>query len=334
LKLLRLILFPVVPIYFIITWLRNWLYDANFKTSVTYNFPVICVGNLSTGGTGKTPMVEYLIRLLKDKKRIATLSRGYKRHTKGFVLANDTTNATYIGDEPFQFYTKFKDNLQVAVDANRRNGIAMLREQTPQPEVIVLDDAYQHRKVKAGYTILLTPYNNLYVKDIVLSTGNLREPRSGAHRADCIVVTKCPTTISDSDKESVRTLLNPKSHQSVFFSSITYSKVVYAAHGTLNLVDLHQFTLVTGIANAKPLVHFLNSKGLQFEHLEYTDHYEFKTKDISDLDTKSCILTTEKDYMRLSAHKRLVSKLYYLPIEITIDDGDAFDEAVLRFVME
>ena len=178
-KFIRIILFPIVPIYYLVTWLRNKLYDTGIKSSKSYDFPVICVGNLSTGGTGKTPMIEYLIRLLKDEKSLATLSRGYKRKTEGFVLADENANANTIGDEPFQFYTKF-NAIAVAVDSDRQNGIAQLRKLKIQPEVILLDDAYQHRKVKAGFNILLTAYNNLYYKDMVLPTGNLREPRSGA----------------------------------------------------------------------------------------------------------------------------------------------------------
>ena len=175
-KILRYILFPVVPIYYVVTWLRDKLYDLGIKSSKSYDFPVICVGNLSVGGTGKTPMIEYLIRLLHNDYKIATLSRGYKRNTRGFVVADATSDASSIGDEPFQFYKKFNDII-VSVDADRQNGIARLRDLQPQPNVILLDDAFQHRKVKAGFNILLTSYGNLFTDDWLLPTGNLREPK-------------------------------------------------------------------------------------------------------------------------------------------------------------
>ncbi|RCW90169.1 tetraacyldisaccharide 4'-kinase [Winogradskyella arenosi] len=326
-KIIRYILFPIVPIYYAITWMRNWLYDVGIKTSKTYDFPLLCVGNLSTGGTGKTPMIEYLIRLLKDEKSIATLSRGYKRKTEGFVLADSHANADTIGDEPFQFYRKFKA-IKVAVDANRQHGIAQLRGLDEAPEVILLDDAYQHRKVQASFTILLTAYSNLYYKDIVLPTGNLREPKSGAKRADVVVVTKCDPSISASEKEKIRLKLKLKDEQSLFFSHVDYATEVYSEKRTLDLATLLKFTLVTGIANADPLVQFLTEKGLEFEHLEFTDHYNFKASDISNLAGKSLIITTEKDYVRLKDYTALENKLFYLPIEIKLDKAAEFNAVV------
>ncbi|WP_458628976.1 tetraacyldisaccharide 4'-kinase [Winogradskyella sp. PC D3.3] len=330
-KIIRIILFPIVPIYFIITWLRNWLYDVGFKPSKAYDFPVICVGNLSTGGTGKTPMIEYLIRLLKDETSLATLSRGYKRKTEGFVLADDNANADTIGDEPFQFYRKFKD-VRVAVDADRQHGIATLRTLQPQPEVVLLDDAFQHRKVKAGFNILLTAYHNLYSKDIVLPTGNLREPRSGAKRADLVVVTKCDKKIGDVEKGEIALALNLKRNQQLFFSYVDYASHVISESSTLELAQLPKFTLVTGIANAKPLVDFLVEKGLTFDHLEFSDHYNFRTSDIENLKLKTLILTTEKDYVRLSGYRSLKDKLYYLPIEIKLDKAAEFKTVVKSFI--
>ncbi|MCL4165419.1 UNVERIFIED_CONTAM: hypothetical protein GTU68_059268, partial [Idotea baltica] len=211
-----------MPVYYLVTWLRNVFYDTGFFKSQSYKFPVIAVGNLSVGGTGKTPMIEYLITLLKDTKQIATLSRGYKRNSKGFYLANKSANASLLGDEPFQFYRKFKKDIQVAVDADRQNGIANLMQQETSPEVVLLDDAYQHRKVQAGFYILLSTYSNLYINDWVLPTGNLREPRGGAKRANFIVVTKCPDGLSDIEKEKIIKKINPKANQYVFFSTICY----------------------------------------------------------------------------------------------------------------
>lgn len=329
-KFIRIILFPIVPIYFLVTWFRNWLYDKRIKPSKSYDLPIICVGNLSTGGTGKTPMIEYLIRLLKDEKSLATLSRGYKRQSKGFILANKSTLASAIGDEPYQFYTKFKD-ITIAVDENRQNGISKLIELEQKPEIILLDDAYQHRKVKAGFNILLTAYSNLYSKDIVLPTGNLREPRWGANRADVVVVTKCDRNISEIEKAKIVNGLKLQSHQSAFFSYIDYSDVVVSASASKVLVKLPKFTLVTGIANAKPLVDFLNSKGLEFDHLEYADHYNFNSSDIDKLKSIGLIITTEKDFVRLSNYKNLESHLYYLPIRLVLDKPETFNALVKTF---
>jgi tetraacyldisaccharide 4'-kinase len=331
-KLIRIILFPIVPIYFVVTWLRNWMYDVGLKTSKSYDFPVICVGNLSTGGTGKSPMTEYLIRLLKDEKSIASLSRGYKRKTEGFVLADDNASVKTIGDEPFQFYKKF-DDIMVAVDADRQNGIEKLMALKDKPEVILLDDAFQHRKVKAGFNILLTSYNQLYCNDIVLPTGNLREPRSGAKRAQVIVVTKCPDNLTTEDKDRISKRLKLDNSQCVYFSTINYSDCVISLKNKLKLENLRKFTLVTGIANAEPLVNYLTNLGLKFDHLEYPDHYNFRTSDIDTLTTKDLILTTEKDFVRLSVNTSLKSNLYYLPINISIDNEDDFKKQIIKFVV-
>lgn len=330
-KFIRIILFPVVPIYYLVTWLRNWLYDKGIKTYKSYDIPVICVGNLSTGGTGKTPMIEYLIRLLKTNTPVATLSRGYKRITEGFVLADDSATADTIGDEPFQFFKKF-ESIKVAVDGNRQNGIAELLALDDKPEVILLDDAYQHRKVKAGFNILLTAYYNLYCDDIVLPTGNLREPRTGAKRADIIVVTKCPKDISETEKQRIASKLKVKAHQQLFFSHIDYSDKVLSKTKELKLNELPSFTLVTGIANATPLVDFLKAKGLGFDHIEYPDHYSFRPNDIELLSEKGMIITTEKDFVRLSDNENLEPNLFYLPITLAIDNEDAFNKSVMDFV--
>ena len=332
-KILRIILFPIVPIYYSVTWLRNRMYDSGFKSSKSYDLPVICVGNLSTGGTGKTPMIEYLIRLLQPTKHVATLSRGYKRVSSGYILADAKANADKIGDEPFQFYKKFKDDIVVAVDEDRQHGIDELLALQPTPEVILLDDAFQHRKVNSGLNIVLTAYNNLFYKDIVLPTGNLREPKQGVERAHIIVVTKCPKDLSDSEKEDIKKRIQPNPNQTVFFSTIDYSNSVQSWSSEMSLQELPHFTLVTGIANAKPLVDFLHSKTLNFEHLEYGDHYSFRPKDIELLEKKSFIVTTEKDYVRLSEVESLREKLYYLPITLEIDDdSNAFNTMVTTFV--
>lgn len=331
-KLLRNIAFPFVPIYYLATAIRNKLYDLNIKKSVSYGFPVICVGNLSVGGTGKTPMVEYLIVLVKDNYKVATLSRGYKRKTKGFQLANEKATAEILGDEPFQFYEKFKNEIIVAVDADRNNGIKKLQSLNENPDIILLDDAFQHRKVKAGFNILLTTYHNPYFKDVVLPTGNLREPKNGAKRADVIVVTKCPESISNTEKQGFVKKLKPERHQHVFFSSIQYASEIVSLNDKIKLSDLGYFTLVTGIANPQPLVDFLTKNQLDFEHLNFKDHYHFSDLDIKNLETKERILTTEKDFVRLKRHVSLKDKLYYLPINLKIDDNQKFNKLVKDFV--
>lgn len=332
-KFIRIILFPFVPIYFLVTWFRNLAYDKGWFKSTSYDFPIICVGNLSAGGTGKTPMVEYLIRLLKEETNLATLSRGYGRKTKGFLLAEDNITATELGDEPFQFYHKFKDEITVAVDEDRQHGISTLRALKTKPEVVILDDAFQHRKVKAGYNVLLTTYNNLYVDDFVLPTGNLREPKKGAKRANIIVVTKCPEFLSQNDKEAIVLKLKPKVYQYVFFSHIGYGNSVLNETQKVSVNKLESFTLVTGIANAKPLVNYLKSLQLDFNHIEFKDHHNFTQNDIKKLSELDKIVTTEKDYMRLKNEAVLKGKLYFLPIKTVIDNSEQFDELVKGFTL-
>lgn len=327
-KILRYILFPFVPIYFLVTWLRNKLYDIDIKVSKSYNFPVICVGNLSVGGTGKTPMIEYLIRLLKNDYHVATLSRGYKRDTKGFVLADGNSTAESLGDEPFQFYSKFNTDVNVVVDEDRQHGIETLKSKRPSVNVVLLDDAYQHRKVKAGLNILLTTYQNPYFNDIVLPTGNLREPKSGAKRANIIVVTKCPKVLNDKEKHDLHKKIKPESHQTVFYSWITYAEQLISTDSVLNINDLKDFTLVTGIANPKPLVKFLKGKGLSFEHSSFSDHHTFSQLEVDVLAKKELIITTEKDFMRLKKYKSLKNKLFYLPITINISDAVKFNNLI------
>lgn len=331
-QLFRKLVFPFVPIYWLLTWARNFLYDTGLKRSTSFNFPIICVGNLNVGGTGKTPMVEYLISLLKDRHRIATLSRGYKRKTKGFQLANENSVVEDLGDEPFQFYSKFGKSIDVAVDNNRVNGVTKLKTLQIAPKIILLDDAYQHRKIKAGFNILLTTYSSPFFKDMLLPTGDLREPRMGYKRANVIVVTKCPGDINEAQKAKYIKWIKPTPKQSVFFSSISYSKTVISSQAALNLDELKKFTLVTGIANPNSLVKYLKTQGKTFEHLNFPDHYEFSIDDINILQSKSLILTTEKDYMRLKMHKTLENKLFYLPIEVIISEKERFNKLIFDFV--
>lgn len=330
-KLLRKIFFPLVPVYYLVSGLRNKLYDWKVIQSKSYPLPIICVGNLSVGGTGKSPMIEYLIRLFKSSYKVATLSRGYKRNTSGFVLASKNTTFKEIGDEPFQFMQKFEDIL-VAVDESRQHGIETLLSLDNSPELILLDDAFQHRKVNAGLNILLTTYDNLYIHDWVLPTGNLREPKSGAKRADLVIVTKCPA-LSETEKNKISENLNLNTNQKLFFSSIAYDDFIYSSQKKITLEHLKRsaFTLVTGIANSDPLLNYLKSKELYFEHLNFEDHYNFTQKDLDDFKSKALILTTEKDFGRLKG-KIDSDKLFYLPISIKIDREDLFNKLVGQFV--
>ena len=330
--LLRKVLFPFAIFYGFITSLRNYLYDKGILKSYSFDIPVIAVGNLSVGGTGKTPQIEYLIRLLSPNYKVATLSRGYKRKSEGFVLADASSNAEILGDEPFQYYKKFP-KIQVAVDADRRNGIEQLLKQNAKPEIILLDDAFQHRKVKAGFYILLTAYGDLYCDDIMLPTGNLRESRNGAERADVIIVTKCPPNITETEQKTIKKKLGGSSP--VFFSSIDYDDKVYNNTESLAVSNLNltQKIVLAGIAKPKPFFYFLKSD--TDEIMIFPDHHHFTESDILSIKSKAkdkIIITTEKDFVRLDA-KILATQLYYLPIKSKfVSNQEAFDQTILNYV--
>ena len=329
----RRLLFPFSILYGSVMHVRNKFYDRGLLSSKEFELPVIAVGNLSMGGTGKSPMVEYLVNILKQEHKVATLSRGYKRKSSGYILLNGQETATEVGDEPLQFKGKFRDVL-VAVDEDRSNGIEKLLEETPPPDVVILDDAFQHRKVKAGFYILLTSYTSLYRNDMVLPAGNLREPASGAKRANIIVVTKCPEDLSASDREEIKRKLRPQEGQEVYFSSIAYSNEVFSRNRTVELRALQKepFTLVTGIAKPQALVDYLERQGLSFTHKAFSDHHNFTEEEIKALQHEELILTTEKDYMRL---KNEISreKIFYLPIKTQfLDRGADFNEQIRTFV--
>ncbi len=208
LKSFRFILFPLSILYGVIIWIRNKLFDKNFLQSASFNFPIICVGNLSVGGTGKTPMAEYLVRLLKEEYKVATMSRGYKRKTKGFAIANENTTALDIGDEPMQLYKKFPD-IVVSVAEERLVSIPQLLHDKPDTRIIILDDAFQHRQVKAGLNILLTEYRDMFTRDFILPAGNLRDVKSSYKRADIIIVTKCKSHLTEEEKNEIISEIKP-----------------------------------------------------------------------------------------------------------------------------
>ena len=330
--LLRKILFPIAFIYWLVTFIRNWLYDIEVFKSAEFDMPVIAVGNLSVGGTGKTPQIEYLIRLLSKDSKIAVLSRGYKRSTKGFVLADENATASSIGDESFQLYSKFP-NIQVAVDESRKHGIFNLLYQENVTDVILLDDAFQHRKVKAGFYILLTAYDDLFSDDYILPFGNLREPALGKKRANLVVVTKCPATISEQEQEKVKQKLQV--NVPVFFTSIAYDDNVYSETNSISVSEFSQTekVIVAGIAKPEYFINHLKSENDVVKI--YSDHHNFSEKEITELKSLAQyknIVTTEKDYVRLKG-KIASDKLYYLPIQSNvINQKDSFDKIILNWV--
>ncbi|PHK32872.1 tetraacyldisaccharide 4'-kinase, partial [Nostoc linckia z16] len=331
-KFLRKLLFPLSLLYGGVAAVRNVLYKREMLRSYAFNFPVIVVGNLSTGGTGKTPHTEYLVRLLKERYRVAILSRGYKRKSTGFVLAGADSNAAQLGDEPMQYHSKFRD-VSVAVDANRKNGIDRL-DQMVKPDVIVLDDAYQHRRVRAGFNILLTAYGDLFTDDLVLPAGNLREFASGAKRADIIIVTKCPTDLPIGKQEKIRARIRPAASQKLYFTSVGYDANAYSASAEIPVRELRKESkiLVAGIAKPEPFFRYLQNDGDIVKR--YPDHHEFTSKEIEELTKQSVnklIVCTEKDYMRLKG-KLPQEKLFYLPITINfLSGGDEFDKTILDY---
>ena len=331
-NLLRKLLFPFAILYGFITSLRNYLYDKGILKSYSFDIPVIAVGNLSFGGTGKTPQIEYLIRLLSPNYKVATLSRGYKRKSEGFILADAATTAEILGDEPFQYFKKFPD-IQVAVDADRKNGIEQLLNQKSRPEIILLDDAFQHRKVKAGFYILLTAYEDLFCDDFMLPTGNLRESRNGAKRANLIIVTKCPLDITELEQQNIKNKLAVD--LPIYFSSIDYDDKVYNDTESLAVSDLKLTPkiLLAGIAKPKPFFDYLQTD--KDEVMTFSDHHHFSESDILNIKSQAIdkiIVTTEKDFVRLDA-KILRKQLFYLPIKSKfLSNQESFDAIILNYV--
>ena len=330
-KLLRKLLFFVTPLYYLVSVLRNVLYDLSICKSTKFEIPIIGIGNLAVGGTGKSPMVEYLIDLLSDKHSIATLSRGYGRKTKSFLLANEKSTHLDIGDEPLQFYNKY-NNIVVSVDYNRVNGINKLLQIDNPPKVILLDDSFQHRKLTLGLSILLTDYNNLYFNDYVLPFGDLREPASSSKRADIVIVTKCPENLTEITKFEIKNKLKLKLSQKLFFSSIEYSNFVIFNTKKINFIDFikHKFMLITGLANPEQIVTYLVNNNCNFEHKKFKDHHDYITNDLEKIDPLLNILTTEKDYAKLI--KIFPERnIYYLPISVSIDSDKLFNKLILDY---
>ncbi|WP_315013241.1 tetraacyldisaccharide 4'-kinase [Capnocytophaga leadbetteri] len=315
-RYLSFLLFPFALLYGAIVRLRHWCYNVGIFKEHTFAVPTICVGNVAVGGTGKSPMVEYLVRQLHPKCRVAVLSRGYKRKTKGFVLADAQAKVADLGDEPFQFWQKFHKDIILAVCGDRVEGMRQLLQLPTPPTVVILDDAFQHRPVKATKNIVLTAYGQLFTDDWLLPVGRLRDVVSRVQQADIVVVTKCPPDLSVVERERIMAQLQKKTRPQtpIVFATIAYSEQVYSVAGESPLESFIQqpFTLVTGIANPQPLLDFLKSKGADFQHIAFPDHHHFTDKELQKLQGLH-VLTTEKDYVRF---EQSWEGLHYLPIEM------------------
>lgn len=349
-EILRLLLLPFAFLYGLIIRLRNFFFDTGILRQTSYPLPVISVGNLTTGGTGKTPHIEYLIRLLHPKMRVATLSRGYGRKTSGFRQVEYGDNAAVVGDEPMQYLMKFPD-ISVFVDESRRRGIRKLLKKQPHTEVILLDDAYQHRYVKPGFSILLTDYLNPYPDNFLLPAGSLREPISGAKRADAIIVTKAPKVLSPITYRRMVEDLKPLPDQEVFFSYIDYGKIVPLWDEMPEPEDRHKYSnilLVAGIGNIYPIQEYLSNSCFELITMEFRDHHRYKAEDIkrikknfNDLYSRNkLLLTTEKDAMRLMVPEiydlARELPLHYLPIEVKFHKRfeSSFNKKIIKYVDE
>lgn len=345
---------PFSLLYGVVTFLRNLAFDLGILKSKSYNIPIISIGNITVGGTGKTPQTEYLVHLLQNSFKVAVLSRGYKRNTKGFVLAKKKSTPLDIGDEPFQIYSKFRKT-SVAVCEKRSVGVESLLKMNKKPDVILLDDAYQHRYVNPGLSILLIDFNRPIFNDFLLPAGNLREGFSNKKRADIIVVTKCSNDLPKDDVEIWRRKLKLHSRQSLFFSTIVYNEPVQMFNKDLKEIPIKilknekiKVLLLTGIAQPQTLVNWLNDNKITHTLKSFPDHHNFEKEDIQKIKKefkklkgrKKIILTTEKDAMRLKFVKKIPRsfkhKIYYIPISTQILHGkhEEFNSLIVNYVKQ
>jgi tetraacyldisaccharide 4'-kinase len=344
---LRYLTLPLALLYGVIIFIRNKFYDWGLSSSLNFTIPMISLGNLSVGGTGKSPHTEYLIELLKDKYKLATLSRGYKRATRGFVLASETTTAWEIGDEPMQFKLNYPQ-VEVCVCEDRIMAVPSLLQHKPDVEVILLDDAFQHRSIKPSMNILITDANHLYTKDYILPFGRLREFRNGAKRADIIIVSKCKKDISESEQKQIVSEINASENQHVFFSEIKYKTCYHLFTDEKIEIANEDLLIVSGIANNDSLLTYIRTKTKNFHLLGYRDHHYFTNDDVQEMieaynnlpNQKRYLLTTQKDATRLLLHKKNLQEanidVIVLPIEIAfIGEGkDKFDELILQHLLD
>ena len=347
LKSFRILLFPLAIIYWLIIFIRNKFYDKKIFSSSTFGMPLICVGNLSVGGTGKSPMVEFLVKNLKDDFKVATLSRGYKRKTRGYALANERSDALEIGDEPMQFKLKFP-GVPVAVGEERIDAISQLLHDKPDIQSIILDDAFQHRAIKAGMNILLTDHNNLFTRDFYLPTGDLRDLKSSYKRAEIIVVTKCDPDIKENDKKEITDEISPLPDQHIFFTANKYAKPYHIIkhNETVELLPDTDVLLVTGIANPQPLKDLLQEHAETYYMLHYPDHHIFTIDDWKDIKKrfdkidaeKKIILTTEKDAVRLAKFGEQLKDvpLYVIPLHhhFLFNEEDKFLSLIKNYIKD
>ncbi|HMF70777.1 MAG TPA: tetraacyldisaccharide 4'-kinase [Flavitalea sp.] len=345
-KPLRILLFPFSLIYGLIVWLRNRMYDNKIFRSANFDKPIICVGNLSAGGTGKSPMVEYLVKLLDGKTKPAIISRGYRRKTRGYVIATKDSTARDIGDEPMQFHIKFPE-IAIAVGEQRKVAIPELLNDRPDTGVIILDDAFQHRSVDAGLNILLTDYNHLFTRDWFLPTGNLRDEKRSYHRAQIIIVTKCRSDLSEQEKNSLKSEISPRSSQHVFFTETIYGQPYHLLNAnTTSLSKMVEVLLVTGIANPEPLKNYLAGAAGACHELIYNDHHMFSNDDLKEISNRfnkivsqhKLIITTEKDAARLLKFTEHLKELpiYAVPIQsrFLFNGGNQFNNIITTFIGE
>ncbi len=334
---------------------RNKLFDWGTLPSKSFDVPVVCIGNLAVGGTGKTPHTEYLITLLQNEYNVAVLSRGYKRRTKGYILSDATSTAQTIGDEPYQIRSKFP-GIRVAVDEKRCHGIKqLLALKDPGVEVVLLDDAFQHRHVKAGLNILLTDYHRLFCDDALLPAGLLRESASGKRRAHIVIVTKCPRDMKPITYNIITKKLGLLPYQDLYFSTFRYGKLKPlfpdAENTSRELSDLkpgEQILLLTGIASPAPLFIELKKHARHVEQQIFADHHDFTAEDLKEVSARfeqmkgkqKMIVTTEKDATRLARHpafpKELKQNIYILPVEIEILQNQQvnFNKRIIGYVRE
>jgi tetraacyldisaccharide 4'-kinase len=349
--MLKLLLYPFSIVYGVITSLRNFLYDSKILKATNFEIPLISVGNITVGGTGKTPHAEYLISLLKKEFSIAFLSRGYKRKTKGYVLATTESTLFDIGDEPVQIKQKFPE-VTVAVCEKREKGIKKLIDNTSMNiDAIILDDAFQHRRVNPSINMLLLDYTQPIFDDYLLPVGKLRESLGAFHRANFIIITKCPDQLQPIEQRIYKNRLDIRPYQNLFFTSIHYGEITPALKGlTLFSDDLHHYTvlLVTGIGNPAPLIDQVKTQVGKVIHLNYPDHYAYREKEIDDIlkafseidSSQKMIITTEKDLVRFHSVKNppadFFKHVYYIPIEIKFLDRskELFNKKILTHVRE
>jgi tetraacyldisaccharide 4'-kinase len=336
----RWYLYPFSLGYRTLTGLRNTCYDLGIFKSTKFQTPVINVGNLSVGGSGKSPMVMYLAKSLSKQYRTGVLSRGYGRMSKGYAVTNYESNYKTVGDEAMQLFERFKNRFVIAVSEKRVLGAQKVIEDMDL-DVLILDDALQHRAIKAGLNILMTDFNDPYFKDYLLPAGDLRESRAGSRRADIIMVSKCPDELTDETKQYYISRIRPERGQKVFFSSIGYDENVYGREKILpdNNLNYYDILLITGIANPKPLLNHLAKFSQRVKHLKFRDHHNFTDGDIKNIVAEykklgeyKLILTTEKDFVRLKTFDYLRDLVYYWPINVVIDKKEEFNQEIMNFV--